>query len=381
MRKVFYAYAVNNSGPDSRVEAFLNLPAAPYEILDAMDKLRCGDGAGVKFRVDEFYRFGSLVPFLSEPNDLRELNALAQKLSELDEQQEVAFEGLLMIEYRTKQAPIDLPDLIDLAYSTDRCHVVGEALNDSQLGRFCAEKSFVPGAEDLPDSLFELLDFERIGREHRHQTGGVIVERTADHPGGYVEQYAKLVQAYKDLDLTEKRPDYTILLEMETGSRCKLPSAVLPQGRYTCLDCKAPSLTDMISDAGDIYAANRLAQRLAVMRPQVLNGYKALLEAVECGTLQQAEHLIDALGVYTFSPEYGSPVEVAKGELAVILCDKERELLEPCLDLYQYGEALIEDCGGVLTDYGLIKREDRHPVQDWEPAQDSHAHGGGMTLG
>ena len=167
MRKVFYAYAVNNSGPDSRVEAFLNLPAAPYEILDAMDKLRCGDGAGVKFRVDEFYRFGSLVPFLSEPNDLRELNALAQKLSELDEQQEVAFEGLLMIEYRTKQAPIDLPDLIDLAYSTDRCHVVGEALNDSQLGRFCAEKSFVPGAEDLPDSLFELLDFERIGRGHR----------------------------------------------------------------------------------------------------------------------------------------------------------------------------------------------------------------------
>ena len=36
--------------------------------------------------------------------------------------------------------------------------MVGEALNDAQLGRFCAEKSFVPGAEDLPDSLFELLD-------------------------------------------------------------------------------------------------------------------------------------------------------------------------------------------------------------------------------
>lgn len=210
MHKIFYAYAVSGDTPDNGAEAFLSLPATPYEMLDAMDKLRLNDSAGVKCRVDEFYRFGSLVPFLSEPQDLYGLNALARKLSELDDLQETAFDGLLLIASRTKQAPIELPDLIDLAYSTDCCHVVGEALNDSQLGRFCAESGFVPGAEDMPDDLFELLDFERIGREHRQQTGGVIVERT-------VEQYSKLMKAYKTLDLTQKAPDYTVLLEMSRG--------------------------------------------------------------------------------------------------------------------------------------------------------------------
>ena len=104
MRKVFCAYALSDH-TDSDAEAFLNLPASPYEILDAMDKLRLSEGSDVKFRVDEYYRFGSLVPFLSEPNDLYALNALAQKLSELDDRQEIAFEGLLKMEIEKKGEP------------------------------------------------------------------------------------------------------------------------------------------------------------------------------------------------------------------------------------------------------------------------------------
>ena len=207
MRKVFYAYALSDH-TDSDAEAFLILPASPYEMLDAMDKLRLSEGSDVKFRVDEYYRFGSLVPFLSEPNDLYALNALAQKLSELDDRQEIAFEGLLKMEVEKKGGPIGLPRLIDLAYSTDCCHVVGEALNDSQLGRFCAENGFVPGVDDLPDAVFDMLDFERIGREHRQREGGILMERTADHPGGYVERHSDLVEAYKSLNLTMGRPDY-----------------------------------------------------------------------------------------------------------------------------------------------------------------------------
>lgn len=376
MNKVLYAYAVNDNSPDSGAEAFLNLPATPYELLDAMDKLRLNDSTGVKFRVDKFYRFGYLVPFLSEPHDLNELNALAQKLSELDDLQEVAFEGLLAIECKTKKEPIELSDLIDLAYSTDRCHVVDDALNDSQLGRFCAESGFVPGAEDLPDDLYELLDFERIGREHRQREHGVLVERTADHPGGYVEQHSPLAEVYKSMDLTPRQPDYMILLETETGSQCRLPSAVLPQDRYTCLDCRVPALTDMISEAEDIHAANRLARRLSLMNTQVLNAYKALLEASGCGDISNAEYLADTLGLYIFSPQYSSPTEVAKGELSLILSEPDRALVASHLNLYQYGQALVEKCGGVLTDYGLIERKDGQPVQ----TQENQPKWGGMEM-
>ena len=63
MRKVFYAYAISGNIVDSGAEAFLNLPASPYEMLDAMDKLRLSEGSDVKFIVDEYYRFGCLAPF------------------------------------------------------------------------------------------------------------------------------------------------------------------------------------------------------------------------------------------------------------------------------------------------------------------------------
>lgn len=393
--------------------AAITLPATSYELLDALDKLRLEAGASPHWRITTYHAFNDAIR--EKQGSLYELNALAKKLSELDDRQKVAYDGLRMMERRTTDAPIALSRLIDLVYSTDCCHVVDKALDDARLGQFCAEKGFVPGAEDLPDDMFALLNFEKIGQEHRWQTGGVIVKRTTDHPGGYVERYREPMQVYQTLDLMPKEPDYVFRLRVARGyyappaSDCKasvqlkLPAtpetleAVLSDLKvndwqetvWFGLDCQIPLLTDMVYDIGvnDAFTEvwmdrlNSLAQQVADMSPKTLTAYKALLSAVDCKNMQDAAQLVDALHDHTFSPEYGSPVEVAKGELAAILCDEERELLEPCLDLEQYGEALIEDCGGVLTDYGLIKREDRHPVQDWEPAQDSHVHGGGMTLG
>ena len=53
---------------------------------------------------------------------------------------------------------------------------------------------------ELPEHLFDLLNFERIGREHRQQEGGVFVERDDGHSGGYVERYYDLADVYKTLD-------------------------------------------------------------------------------------------------------------------------------------------------------------------------------------
>ena len=402
MGKIFYAYEMKQDDPDSGVEAFLNLPATPYEILDAMDRLRRGDSVGGEFRIDEYYRFDSLASVLRKSNDLHRLNALAQKLSELSDQQEIAFEGLLEMESKGKATPLELPRLIDLAYSTDCCHVVDDALNDSQLGLFCAESGFVPGAEDLPEDLFDLLDFERIGREHRQREGGVIVKRTAEHAGGYVERYNPLVEAYKTLDLTPKMPDYTILLEVSKGyfndpgyDREKTVQLKLPASPETldaaltaldvwdwreagwhCLDCKIPLLMDAVSDEDSIHAINDLAQRLEDREPKALHTRKALLSAVDCKTLQQAEQLMDTLDQYILSPQYSSPIEVAKGELSLILSEPDRELVASNLNLYRYGQALVEKCGGVLTGYGLIEREDRQPVQ----AMNEGPQQGGMEM-
>ena len=110
---------------------------------------------------------------------------------------------------------------------------------------------------------------------------------------------------------------------------------------WSCLDCRVPALTEMISDAEE--------------------GIDHLNK-----DLQGAETLMDSLDQYIFSPQYSSPIEVAKGELSVVLCNEDAATLTPHLNLYQYGQALIQRCGGTLTAYGLIERHDGQPVQTME---------------
>lgn len=199
MDKIFDIYLARQDQPESGVCVELSLPATPYQMQDAFDKLRLAEGEEPYWQITDYEQFEELAPVLNDTCGLYELNALAQRLAELDERQSTAFAGLLKMEQK-KDGTIPASRLIDLAYSTDRCHVVGEVLNDAQLGRFCAENGFCSGLDDLPDEVFELLDFERIGREHRQSEGGVLVERTADHPGGYVERHSDLVQAYKEIN-------------------------------------------------------------------------------------------------------------------------------------------------------------------------------------
>ena len=392
MDKVFDIYLAKQDQPESDAYAELSLPAAPYQLQDAFDKLRLAEDESLYWEITEYRQFEELSSILNDTCELKDLNALAQKLSELDERQCTAFAGLLAIEQRKKQ-PIPISRLIDLSYSTECCHVVEEALNDSQLGRFCAENGFCPEVDDLPDQVFDLLDFERLGREHRQREGGVLVNRTADHSGGYVEQRDELLEVYKTLNLTHKAPDYAVLLEVSKGffndpgydsgrtAQLKLPAspetlnAALEavgawdwrEAGWSCLDCRVPALTEMISDAEEgIDHLNHLAWRLADMEPKALTAYKALLEVTDCKELQSAEALMDSLDKYIFSPQFSSPIEVAKGELSVVLCNEDAATLTPHLNLYQYGQALIQRCGGTLTAYGLIERHDGQPVQTME---------------
>lgn len=104
--------------------------------------------------------------------------------------------------------------------------------------------------------------------------------------------------------------------------------------------------------------------------------YKALLEASDCRDLLRAGLLAGQMSAYTFSPQFSSPAELAKEELSVLLCGPEAKSIRPYVNLQEYGEALIKQCGGELTGYGLIERTDGQPIRS--PRQEQT--GGGMTL-
>lgn len=368
MDKVFHIRTFSSLNGGYR-EVELNLPATDYELLDAMEQLQQEDGKHpyLEFHAAEEYDY--LNKRIQE-TDLSRLNALAKRLAELDTRGMAVFEGLVCMDIQKGGETIPIGSLIDYAHSGDCCHVVKDAVTDEELGRFLVENGFIPEAEDLSDKARKLLDYTQIGKTYREAEGGTFTGF------GYVEQHSELRQVYKTLDFMPKKPAYTILAETFDGNRVEFPfpaNAAMGTEPVRCVDCAAPSLIGLTEGMETV---DLLARRLAGLEPKALSTYKALLEATDCKDLQSAEALMDSLDNYIFSPQYSSPAEVAKGELSAVLRDEDAATLIPHLNLYQYGQALIERCGGTLTAYGLIEREDHQPIQAIEnmPSQ------GGMEM-
>lgn len=376
MRSVFQVYAAAKDSHDGR-STTLCLPATPYELLDVLDKTRVKDTGELYVQIEEYHRFPQLAPLLEGEADLCQLNALAQKLSELDNWQSISFEGLVNMEVE-KREPFGIPRLIDLAYNADCCYVAVDVEDDAALGKFYAENGFVPKVENLSDEVFELLDFQKIGRNCRTGEGGVFTS------GGYVVQHTELTEAYNDMDLTLKTPDYTILLEISKGhfndpaydseKTIRLPLPAEPAAMdaaldavgawdwrevgFRCLDCRAPSLISHIDEGENIAHINRLAQKLQAMDETVLTKFKAVLEATEDFSVLGATHTSDALDEYLFTPQYASPEDMARDFLECSVGEAGMSTLLPHINLYAYGRALIQEQECTLTEYGLISRED-----------------------
>ena len=102
-KKVFAVYLAKEVVPNSEAYATLELPASPWELWDAMEKVRLKDGEALYMEIDDYYAFEYLAPHLEELDiSLNELNDLAARLATLDEVQGIAFEGLFSMEVQKK---------------------------------------------------------------------------------------------------------------------------------------------------------------------------------------------------------------------------------------------------------------------------------------
>ena len=93
-KKVFSVYL---GDPDRSNHAELDLPATPWELIDALDKLRVEDGREPYWQVEDIGRYGFLAPLLDD-SDLYQFNALAEQLSTFDHVEAIVFEGLVQME-------------------------------------------------------------------------------------------------------------------------------------------------------------------------------------------------------------------------------------------------------------------------------------------
>lgn len=386
MNRIFKVYLAK-AGSASEASAGLDLPAGPHALLDALDKARLGPEDKLYMEVSEYYKCEFLAPYLYDDCDLYALNALAGHLSEMEDRNLTAFEGLLQMEVNKREGPITMQKLCDLAVSVDCCHVVGEALNDSQLGRFYAENSFVPEVENLPDAVFELLDFEKIGRQARLGEGGVFTER------GYVIQSGEPRQAPPVPTGPPQKPDHVFQLILDNypfdednhkwlhiplnlpateeeldAALGKLDAPSWDEVICTDYDGTIPNLRDMTDDVFlDIEQLNEFSAAVRkVEQAGRLTKYKAVLEATECTDLDIAATLADRLDEYVFDPNISGFTELAEDELRFSVSEDTAELLKKHLNLYQYGQDILKQENAAITSYGLIQRGDGQPVNIME---------------
>lgn len=369
MDKTIFSIYLGN--PDNDNGTPLDLPAKPWAMRDALEKLRLREGQEPYWQVEDLGRYDFLAIHLDKC-DLYQFNALAEQISTFNEADAIAFEGLVQME----SDKLTIQRLLDLAYSVDCCHVVPEVRDDAALGKFYVENDFLPELEKVPDKVLELLDYEKIGKTMRQGEQSVIT------PHGYVERHSDLKQAPADLGKPPRKPVYmmrflcsnenqTVSLNLP-ASQAELNTVLTrlalddwQEVHLECEDTAMPemwSFTDMAYDG--IEQLNRFARCLADLDANgELTKFKAVAQQLQLSRSEETIVLTGHLDEYSFEPEIHSPRELARDELSVIAGKKEGKLLLPHLDMEAYGRGVMQRDNGVLGDYGYLARLDGQPIQ------------------
>ena len=385
-KKVFAMYLAKEGNPNSDAYAKLDLPASPWELWDALEKVRLQTDDILYMEIEDYFAFEYLSPHLDGLDiSLNELNDLAAQLAALDEVQEVAFDGFLRMEVQNKVdtngGVITLQDLRDLAVSakTDCYHVV-DAADDAQLGRFYAENGFIPELDGISDGVFEMLDFAGIGRMMRCGENGVFVNSL------YVLRDGELTTAPPVQKTLPEKPGYlfrlTLGLHPDIGGNCTteldLPASeealAAAQEQLGTLNWEntvvlnydgiLPNAAFFADLPSELEAFNEFAKAVQdIPFPEKqLPKLKALLKQFEVQDIETAMGLTEHLDDYVLTPEISSPQETAIDQLHFMTDDHSAELLLPHVNLFAYGNEIIREDNAVLSPYGLLHRADYQPM-------------------
>ena len=385
-KKTFEVYLAKEDVPNNEAYAKLDLPASPWELWDAMEKVRLNEGEQLYMEIEDYEAFGYLAPYLDGLDiSLIELNDLAALLSPLDEVQEAAFEGLFSMEVQRKVnangGVITLQDLRDLAVSarTDCYHVV-DAADDAQLGRFYAENEFIPELDGVSNEVFEMLDFAGIGRMMRCSENGVFVDSL------YVLRDGELITAPPVQKTLPEKPGYLFRLTLGLcpdfgGDRTAvldLPASeealVAAQEQLGTLNWEntvvlnydgiIPNVATFADLPMEMESFNEFTKAVKDIpaRQVQLPKLKALLEQFEVQDIETALFLTEHLADYVLTPDLSSPQETAIDRLRFMTDDHAAKLLLSHVNLYAYGCDLIREDNAVLSPYGLLHRADYQPM-------------------
>ena len=269
-----------------------------------------------------------------------------------------------------------------LAHNVDHCHVLADVHTDTELGKFCADNDFLPELTALPDSVYALLDYAKIGKQMRESEAGVFT------PHGYVVRTEEL-QPLPDYE-PQRNINYMIrltLMNHENEQRTavldlpateqrmqevqkELDAPEWYDAQFTGCDAIVPRLNTLLTDVEDLPRINELAQALQELKASgLLTKFKAVVGATQCETLDDVFDRIEKLPQYCFETKIRDKDALVRDELEFVLGGKDADLIYKHLNREAYAEDVLKQYGAELTPYGMVNRADFGQLNEPIPEQ------------
>ena len=360
--------------------AELLLPAADYEIKDAMQKARAvGRENTVEVSILECDILPELQDIRLDTFSLDELNFLAKRLVSLTDEELPVFYAVTDEVFRAadNDGLVSIKDLINSTYGLDTVPVAHNVSNLSELGRFAFENELLSDIDDIPESAIPFLNAEQIGRVQQKNDKGVFA-------GNYYipTVHYERPEVYDGVTLPEEEPKNAAFL-LKVGAYPKSAfSDEAPALHDLCLPadsdeffnvtekCGEPEInlcfcyefyssipqitSDMFDSMEEIDELNTLAQRIAAMSESEQVMFKAVLDAENTASIQDALNVAQNLWRYKFTAMPDTADTFFKNYVAENADSRFDSRWLGGLFARNEGERLLGRLGATLTDYGVV---------------------------
>lgn len=376
--------------------AELLLPAADYEIKDAMQKARAGGRENtVEVSILECDILPELQDIRLDTFSLDELNFFAKRLASLPDEEMPVFYAVTDEVFRAadNDGLVSIKDLINCTYGLDTVPIASGISGPEALGRFAIENGLLSDIDDIPESAIPFLNAEQIGRVQQKNDKGVFA-------GNYYipTVHYERPEVYDGVTLPEEEPKNAVFL-LKVGAYPK--SAFSDEGpalHDLCLPadsdelfnvtdkCGEPEInlcfcyefyssipqitSDMFDSMEEIDELNTLAQRIAAMSESEQTKFKAILDAENTTSIHDALNAAQNLWRYEFTAEPDTADAFFKKYiLENTSAEFDSRWLENLLPRNE-ADKLLGRIGAAVTDYGVISARNGHlfePVPYDEP--------------
>ena len=377
--------------------AELLLPAADYELKDAMQRARAvGRENTVEVSILECDILPELQDIRLDTFSLDELNFLAKRLTSLPNEELPVFYAVTeKIFNDADENPVSIKDLINCTYGLDTVPVAHNVSNLAELGRFAFENELLSDLGDIPESAVPFLNAEQIGRVQQKNDNGVFegrlyiptvhYDRPEVYDGVTLPDEEPKISDFAIRLLVSGTPEHTIGDPEEKAMWLSLPMETDTFNRYATVfneadigdcvyygfDSVIPQITsEMFGSMSDVQALNKLAGEISIMSETEQVKFKAVLDAESTASIHDALNVAHNLWRYEFTAETDTADAFFKKYLLEnTSAEFDSKWLENLLPRNE-ADKLLGRIGAAVTDYGVISARNGHlfkPVPYDEP--------------